>query len=138
MGGNLQETAAVRLLPLAAHMAEWIIRTGTQKSGFRYLDPKDRPIRDKRTLERLDLLRVPPAWRDVHLATTPRTSIQAWGFDARGRKQYRYNDRAVEARELRKYHRLRQLAKAMPKVRETLRKDARPSANVQSLDADAV
>jgi DNA topoisomerase-1 len=102
------------------------------------VDPKGRLIRDKRTLERLDLLRVPPAWRDVHLATTPRTAIQAWGFDARGRKQYRYNDRAVERRELRKYHRLRQLAKAMPKVRETLRKDARPSATVQSLDADAV
>ncbi|MEO7082983.1 MAG: DNA topoisomerase IB [Gemmatimonadaceae bacterium] len=119
-------------------MPSWIHRVGSQKSGFRYVDEDGRVVRDKRTLERLDLLRVPPAWRDVHLATTPRTAIQAWGFDARGRKQYRYNDRAVERRELRKYHRLRQLAKAMPRVRETLRKDAKQSASVASLDADVV
>jgi DNA topoisomerase-1 len=119
-------------------MPEWIRRVGSQKSGFRYVDSDGRLLRDKRTLQRLERLRVPPAWRDVHLATTPRTAIQAWGFDARGRKQYRYNDRAIERRELRKYHRLRALAKAMPRVRETLRKDTRPSASVSELDADAV
>ena len=74
--------------------------------------------------QKLKALRVPPAWRDVHLATTPRSAIQAWGFDARGRKQYRYNDLAVERRELRKYHRVRQLAKDMPRVRRALHADA--------------
>jgi DNA topoisomerase-1 len=98
----------------------------------------DRVIRDRRTLDRIDALRVPPAWKDVHIAATPRSAVQAWGFDARGRKQYRYNDRAVERRELRKYHRVRQLAKELPKIRRTLRDGARPSARVESLDADAV
>jgi DNA topoisomerase-1 len=78
-------------------------------------------VRDARTLERIHRMRVPPAWRDVHLATDPRRAIQAWGFDVRGRKQYRYNAKAVETRELRKYHRVRQLAKALPHIRRALR-----------------
>lgn len=119
-------------------MSTWIRRQGSKRTGFRYLDANDRVIRDKRVLARIDALRVPPAWRDVHVATTPRSAIQAWGFDARGRKQYRYNDRAVERRELRKYHRVRQMAKELPRIRQTLERDARPSARAQTLDASTV
>jgi DNA topoisomerase-1 len=108
-------------------MSSWIRRLGSKTSGFRYADAAGRPIRDRRALARINALRVPPAWRDVHIATSPRSAIQAWGFDARGRKQYRYNERAVERRELRKYHRVRQLAKELPRVRGTLHDDARPT-----------
>ena len=116
----------------------WIRRQGTPKRGFRYVDANDRPIRDRRTLARIDALRVPPAWRDVHIAASPRSAIQAWGFDARGRKQYRYHGRAVERREARKYYRVRQLAKELPRIRRTLHEDVRPAARVEGLDADAV
>jgi len=116
----------------------WIRRLGSKRSGFRYADANDRMIRDRRTLERIDALRLPPAWRDVHVAASPRSAIQAWGFDARGRRQYRYHERAVERRELRKYHRVRQLAKELPRIRRTLHADARPSAPAQAVDADTV
>jgi len=119
-------------------MSSWIRRLGSKASGFRYVNAEGRPIRDRRALTRIKGLRVPPAWRDVHIATTPRSSIQAWGFDARGRKQYRYNERAVERRELRKYHRVRQLAKELPRVRSALHDDARPDARTNTLDADTV
>lgn len=119
-------------------MTAWIRRRGSKRTGFRYVDANDRPIRDARTLARIDALRVPPAWRDVHIASSPRSAIQAWGFDARGRKQYRYHARAVERRELRKYHRVRQLAKKLPKVRAALERDARPAALAATLDADTV
>lgn len=103
-------------------MAEsWIRRLGTTTTGFRYVLRDGRPVRDRRTLARIERLRVPPAWRDVHVAPEGGRSIQAWGFDARGRKQYRYNEKAVATRELRKYHRVRQLAKALPRIRRTLR-----------------
>ena len=103
-------------------MAErWILRKGSASAGFRYVHEDGRPVRDRRTLERLATLRVPPAWRSVHVAADARRAIQAWGFDARGRKQYRYHGRAVEKRELRKYHRVRQLAKALPQIRRALR-----------------
>ena len=119
-------------------MASWIRRLGTKQRGFRYVDASDRTIRDRKTLDRIDALRVPPAWTDVHIAPSTRSSIQAWGFDARGRKQYRYNERAVERRELRKYHRVRQLAKELPRVRRALHDDARPGARANTLDPDTV
>lgn len=119
-------------------MATWVERAGSKKSGFRYLDATGRAITDKRAIARFTALRVPPAWRDVHIAASPRSAIQAWGIDARGRKQYRYNDRAVERRELRKYHRMRELAKELPRVRRTLRTDAHADARVNRLDADTV
>ena len=102
-------------------MAErWILRQGTPESGFRY-QRDGAAVRDKRVLARIRALRVPPAWRDVHIAADSRRAIQAYGYDVRGRKQYRYNQTAVAKRELRKYHRVRQLAKSLPRVRKLLR-----------------
>ena len=115
--------------------ASWIERKGGKTSGFRYATSDGRPVRDRRSLERIERLRIPPAWRDVHIAVSPRSAVQAWGFDARGRKQYRYNDRAVERRELRKYHRVRQLAKELPRIRRQARDDA--ASGVLSADAVA-
>lgn len=100
-------------------MQRWIERKGSRTSGFRYvLD--GRRVRDLRALTRIDSLRIPPAWRDVRIAVNSRSAVQAWGYDARGRKQYRYHAKAVESRELRKYHRVRYLAKALPMVRRML------------------
>ena len=103
---------------------KWLRRLGTKRSGFRYVDEMGRLARDKRTLQRIDALRIPPAWRDVRVAASARSGIQAWGYDARNRKQYRYHDRAVERRELRKYYRMRELARSLPKMRAILRQDA--------------
>lgn len=115
----------------------WIRRTG-RRNRFEYLDANGRTIRDRPTLTRIAALRVPPAWRDVHIARSPRSAIQAWGFDARGRKQYRYNGRAVELRELRKHHRVRQLAKELPRLRRMMERDTRPTARASALDVDTV
>ncbi|MEP7066304.1 MAG: DNA topoisomerase IB [Gemmatimonadota bacterium] len=99
---------------------QWITRQGDKSAGFRYLGPKGRAITDRKQLERIDALRIPPAWRDVHIAPSTRPAIQAWGFDVKGRKQYRYHERAVEAREQRKYYRVRRLARDLPRIREAL------------------
>src|SRR3954466_12227408 len=112
----------------------WILRRGSPKSGFRYVDEGGKRVSARAQLERIENLVIPPAWRDVHIATSPASAVQAWGYDARGRKQYRYNERAVEKRELRKYHRLRELARTMPKIRRTVRADARS----RELTKDAV
>lgn len=104
-------------------MAAWIRREGS-KTNFRYLHADGRPVRDARTLERIRALVIPPAWRDVHIATSPRAAIQAWGLDARERKQYRYHQRAVERGQLRKYYRVRELARELPALRERVRTHA--------------
>lgn len=64
--------------------------------------------------------------------------IQAWGFDAKGRKQYRYHQRAVDRRELRKHHRVRQLAHRLADVRRTLASDSKPRSGVRALERDVV
>ena len=98
----------------------WIFRKGSAANGFRYTTEDGAAVRDRATLDRVRALRVPPAWTDVHIAATSRPAIQAWGFDARGRKQYRYHERAIKRGELRKYYRVRQLGRELPHIRRVL------------------
>src|SRR5919112_366667 len=76
-------------------------------------------------LARIARLRIPPAWTDVEIAASERTAIQAWGFDAKGRRQYRYHPRAVERGDKRKYYRVRQLARDLPTIRAAVHRDFR-------------
>jgi DNA topoisomerase-1 len=101
----------------------WISRRGTPRSGFSYVRDGGRVIRDRAVIGRIERLRIPPAWRDVHIATSPVASIQAWGFDARGRRQYRYHERAVERGQLRKYHRVRRMGHDLPGIRRRVAHD---------------
>ena len=104
---------------------KWIVREGSKTRGFRYVGPNGRAVGDKAQLERIDKLRIPPAWRDVHVSTDPRSAIQVWGFDERGRKQYKYHARAVQKGELRKYYRVRQMARDLPTIRARIMRDFR-------------
>ncbi len=103
--------------------SQWITRFGGKSAGFQYRNAAGRAITDGKQLERINAMTIPPAWRDVHIAVTTRPAIQAWGFDVKGRKQYRYHERAVAAREQRKYYRVRRLARDLPRIRERLYAD---------------
>jgi DNA topoisomerase I len=104
---------------------KWIVREGSKAKGFRYKGPSGSAIKAAAQLEHIDALRIPPAWRDVHISTNPRAAIQVWGFDARGRKQYKYHPRAVEKGELRKYYRVRQMGRDLPALRARIQRDFR-------------
>jgi DNA topoisomerase-1 len=104
-------------------MAEWFTREGP-KSKFRYVRSDGRVVGDARTLQRIARLAVPPGWKDVHVAASPAAEIQAWGHDVKGRKQYRYHERTVQQGQLRKYYRVRELAKELPTLRATIRTHA--------------
>jgi DNA topoisomerase-1 len=101
----------------------WIARRGTPTRGFTYIDRAGRVVRDRATLDRIARLRIPPAWRDVKIAASATASVQAWGFDARGRRQYRYHERAVERGQLRKYHRVRRMGHDLPSMRRRIARD---------------
>jgi DNA topoisomerase-1 len=105
--------------------SKWILRKGSKEKGFSYVAPDGRALRKAAELERINALRIPPAWRDVHIAANQRAAIQAWGLDARGRKQYRYHPRAVEKGEMRKYYRVREMARDLPGIRARLNADFR-------------
>jgi DNA topoisomerase I len=106
-------------------MPSWILRQGSKSRGFRYVTESGRAIADRRTLARIDALRVPPAWTEVHVALSPASEVQAWGFDAKGRKQYRYHARATARGALRKYYRVRQMAHDLPTIRIAVRRRLR-------------
>lgn len=104
-------------------MTEWIRREGS-KARFRYVRKGARAVGDQRTLDRIRMLAIPPAWTDVHIAASASAEVQAWGHDAKGRKQYRYHARAIAQGQLRKYYRVRELAKELPVLRKRVRSHA--------------
>jgi len=96
---------------------KWWRRAGTPKRP-RYLGVDGRPLTSRETIARIDALRIPPAWRDVHISPDPKRKIQAWGFDQKNRKQYIYSSEHVEKRDRRKWNRVLQVARALPRLRE--------------------
>lgn len=105
--------------------SQWILRRGSRPGRFTYRTERGEPVTSPKVLERIAALAVPPAWTDVHIAASPNAAVQAWGFDAKGRKQYRYHEKAVEQGALRKYQRVRQLARDLPAIRRTVTRDVR-------------
>ena len=102
--------------------SQWFLREGTKRAGFRYVTAKGKPVTEG-AQARAQALVVPPAWTDVHIATSPTAAVQAWGYDAKGRKQYRYHDRAAERGKLRKFYRVRQMARDLPAIRAAVAED---------------
>ncbi len=97
-------------------------RSGT---GFRYLDAKGAPIRDKAILARIKALAIPPAYTDVWICPRRDGHIQATGRDAKGRKQYRYHPDFRQAREANKFSRIMAFADALPGLRRRVDADMR-------------
>ena len=99
-----------------------IRRTGTPRSGFRYRNPdgKRPSLRDR---ERIDALRIPPAWTEVAIHPSQNAAVQAIGKDAAGRWQYLYHARHVAKRERTKRERIVRFMQALPRVRRTVARD---------------
>lgn len=82
-----------------------------------------KPVHDRKVLDRIKHLAVPPAWSDVWIATDPRSHVQATGRDARGRKQYRYHPRYREHQEEAKFDLLVPFAHGLPALRKQIDHD---------------
>lgn len=84
------KSAAVAGLRYVSETGPGIARKRAGK-GFTYSDAEGKTIRDKKVLERIRALVIPPAWTSVWICPDPDGHIQAVGRDAKGRKQYRYH-----------------------------------------------
>ncbi|TJZ72948.1 DNA topoisomerase IB [Chitiniphilus eburneus] len=91
--------------------------------GFRYLDLDGKRLDDPDTLARIRTLAIPPAWRRVWICADPRGHLQATGYDARGRKQYRYHDDWHLARAADKFQHLARFTRALPRLRRRIASD---------------
>src|SRR6478609_1124711 len=94
-------------------------RTG-RRGAFRYRDARGRVIRDAATIERIEALVIPPAWKDVWISPRPGAKLQATGYDAAGRKQYLYHPAFRAAREEEKYDSLIRFGERLPALRAAM------------------
>ncbi|GAA4297543.1 DNA topoisomerase IB [Nibribacter koreensis] len=120
------------------------VAASAQQAGLRYLpdtkagisrkvkgkktefySAKGEKITDEKTLARIQKLVIPPAWTDVWISPSPNGHIQATGRDAKGRKQYVYHPEWQHSRSVNKFGRMMAFAKALPGIREQVKKDLR-------------
>ena len=101
-----------------------IRRVGTPKTGFRYLSTNGAFV-TKDDRDRINKLRIPPAWRGVAINSAAYGRVQVVGRDAAGRWQYLYHENHTRAQEGKKFRRLTKFAAALPAMRSTISRHLR-------------
>jgi DNA topoisomerase-1 len=98
------------------------IRRKRKGNGFTFtLD--NVKVTDSSTLRRIKKLAIPPAWTDVWICSKDNGHLQATGFDALGRKQYKYHQDWNIVRNETKFQHLYEFGKALPLLRKRIEKD---------------
>ncbi len=88
-----------------------------------YIDAKGRAVEHHADLTRLNGIALPPAYRDAWFCPYADGHIQAVGWDAKGRKQYRYHPEFISARDADKYARCVEFGQALSKIRKAVEHD---------------
>jgi len=96
-----------------------IKRLGSPKRGFRYQQADGKKV-NKADRERIDSLKIPPAWTDVAINPRAAGALQAIGKDAAGRWQYLYHQNHTRRQDTKKFQRIIAFAEALPKMRSTV------------------
>lgn len=99
------------------------IRRYRRGKGFVYRFQDKNRVSDARTLDRIAKLAIPPAYDDVWICIRPNGHLQATGYDARRRKQYRYHERWRTLRDHGKFDRVIEFGNVLPRLRRRLRAD---------------
>lgn len=101
------------------------IRRKKRGKGFVYVDSSNQITKEKKLLDRIASLVIPPAWVDVWICKYSNGHIQATGRDAKGRKQYIYHPKWDEIRNQTKFFRLIKFAESLPEIRRRVSADLR-------------
>lgn len=91
--------------------------------SFQYFDTEGKRITDAATIDRINKLVVPPAYKNVWICPSPNGYLQATGYDDRKRKQYRYHHLWNKAAQEEKFSHLIEFGRILPKIRIQLQKD---------------
>ncbi len=84
---------------------------------------RGKKILNSKTLSRIKSLVLPPAWTNVWICPNEKGHLQATGYDAAGRKQYRYHAHWSATRNETKFHRLNEFGNALTNIRARMNKD---------------
>jgi len=101
-----------------------IHRLGSSKRGFRYKGLNGGSV-TRSDVERIDKLRIPPAWKEVAINAAPTGRLQAVGKDVAGRWQYLYHENHTRMQDAKKFKRLIHFAQALPAMRTAISRDLR-------------
>ncbi len=101
-----------------------ILRSGTPARGFKFRKAAGGKV-TAADLQRIDKLRIPPAWTDVAVNSAPLGMLQAVGKDAAGRWQYLYHENHTRNQEHKKFKRLVKFAAGLPSMRATVKRHLR-------------
>src|SRR4051812_32132983 len=93
-----------------------LLRRG-RPGHFTYVDAQGRRVKNSATLSRIASLAIPPAWQRVWICASPNGHLQATGYDARGRKQYRYHPEWRAVRDHAKYADIVPFVRSLPRLR---------------------
>ena len=96
------------------------IRRRRKGKGFSYQLPDGTKLTDESQRARIQALGLPPAYENVWICIYENGHLQATGYDARGRKQYRYHKDWQSFRSAGKFHQLIEFGRALPKIRRTV------------------
>lgn len=91
--------------------------------GFCFRDDQGRLVTDRQKIARLKSVGLPPAYTDSWYCREGNGHILAYGYDARGRKQYRYHPDFRAAQDDRKFELCKAFGEALPKIRERVTRD---------------
>jgi DNA topoisomerase-1 len=135
---DILEKASEDHIRYLAETATGIERHGS-KEHFTYRSAGGAWIRDKKTLERIAGLRIPPAWTEVWISPSPNTHLQATGFDQKGRKQYMYHPEWIRLTQEHKFDKVEIFGDKLPLIRQTVKKDlSLPSLSQRKVIATVV
>jgi len=90
---------------------------------WQYFGPDGKRITNREEIDRLNAIGMPPAYERVWLCPDPNGHIQGVGYDARGRKQYRYHPDFRAEQDSQKYDRLADFGRALPRLRKRVEQD---------------
>jgi len=90
---------------------------------FVYFNTDGKRITEDETINRINKLVIPPAYKKVWICPYSNGHIQATGFDDRGRKQYRYHPLWIKMSQGEKFTHILDFAKHLPKIRSKIKYD---------------
>jgi DNA topoisomerase-1 len=102
-------------------MTAYITRKKIGKK-YRYFNG-DTTITNEKEVDRINALVIPPAWRDVQIAKSKSSKIQARGYDGAGRLQSIYHPDFRLKQEKLKFDRILRFAEQLPSLRKQVDKD---------------
>lgn len=93
------------------------------RKSFIYYDQMGKRIVDPKIIERIDNLKIPPAWEDVWICSLTFGHLQATGRDEKRKKQYIYHTKWSEIASQTKFDKMLYFSNALPSIRERVTRD---------------